>query len=221
MTGRLNLPAVKSGGGAVLRSFGYGFYMMIRPIHGFHEMKNEGRGTIGAAVLTGLLAVAAVLFSTHNAGFIFTTLNPHEYNIIRHLSGLILPFLLWCLCNWAVSVLLDGEGKMYYIFMASCYALMPFVVLETVSVLLSHVLLLNEQMFLNYISNLALGWSILLLFTGNMVIHGYTVRRTLLSMVMSVAGILLIMFISILFASVIDQVYRFGMGLFSEIRLRM
>jgi len=221
MTRRMNLPSLKSGGSTLLRSFGYGFYMMIRPIHGFHEMKNEGKGSFGAALLIGFLAIVAVLFNVHNAGFIFTTLNPHEYNIIRHLSGLLLPFMLWCLCNWAVSVLLDGEGKLYYIFMASCYALLPFIVLQTLSVLLSHALLYDERMFLNYLSNLGLGWSILMLFTGNMSIHQYTVKRTLLSFVMSIAGILLVMYISILFASIIDRVVRFGMGLFIEIRLRM
>jgi len=221
MTRALNMPAIKTGGAALLRSFGYGFYMMIRPIHGFHEMKTEKKGSMGAALLIAFLAVVTVLLSTHNTGFIFSTLNPHQYNILRHLSGLFIPFLLWCLCNWAVSVLLDGEGKLYYIFMASCYALLPFVLLATFSTLLSHALLYDEQMFLNYISTLGLAWSLLLLFTGNMTIHQYTVKRTVLSFVLSVAGILLVMYIAILFASIIDRVVRFGMGLFAEIRLRM
>ncbi|MDR1531205.1 MAG: YIP1 family protein [Clostridiales bacterium] len=204
-----------------LENFGYGFYVMIRPIYGFEEMKNEGKGSAPAAAAVALLAVFAFLLETHNTGFIFSTFNPNEYNVIRHLAGAAVPFALWCAANWCVSVVLDGEGSLKYIFMAACYALAPYIVFTLAATGLSNVLLYEEQMFIKYASGLGTLWSGLLLFTGSMVIHQYTVRRTVLSFVLSVFGILLMMFIAILFASVLDKIYRFAAGIYNEVRLRM
>ncbi|MGB4387782.1 MAG: hypothetical protein WBI89_01090, partial [Caldicoprobacterales bacterium] len=94
----------------VLRGLRYVFYLIFHPFNGFWDLKHEKKGNLGSAfVIVGLLGVTFIL-RRQATGFIFNTVNLLELNIFVEIMSVILPFALWCVANWSLTTLLDGEG---------------------------------------------------------------------------------------------------------------
>lgn len=204
-----------------LKSLRCGFTIMVRPLRGYWEMKYDKRGSYPAACVLAVLALLASLVSVQYTGFIFSGFNPYTFNLLRQVSSLAIPFGLFCVVNWAVTTILNGEGTMGDIFMATCYALLPYTVCSLLSTVLSWFFTQSEGVFLGFVSTLGLLWSALLLFCGIMTVHQYTVKKTLGTFVLTVVGIMLVLFITIMFTSIFDKMFNYFLGLYNEIRLRM
>ena len=64
---------------------------------------------------------------------------------------------------------------------------------------------------------LGLIWSLGLIFFGNMVIHQFTMTQTAFSTVLTIIGIGVVLFLSLLFLNVIDQLYAFVYAIYTEL----
>ncbi|MGO4843943.1 hypothetical protein AB4144_67850, partial [Rhizobiaceae sp. 2RAB30] len=49
----------------------------------------------------------------------------------------MLPFILFCVANWSLTTLMDGEGKFLEIITAVGYSLLPFIILYLPQVVFS------------------------------------------------------------------------------------
>jgi len=114
-----------------------------------------------------------------------------------------------CVSNWCFCTLLDGKGKLKEIFMVTAYALVPYIIVRFVTVLLSMVMLNDEQILLNYCVLLAQLWGFVMAFTGLSEIHEYGFKKTLLSLVLTAIGVIIMLFISLMLIMLFQQVYKF------------
>lgn len=217
MTSRHNARSVIRG----FKSVSLGLHTMTRPINGFTVMKYEGVGSVFGACALACAAILAMLINTHARGFIFAAVDPYSYNILTHLSGVVFPFAIFIASNWCVSVLMDGEGTLKEIYMSVCYALAPYIIMSLITTVLTHFLLRDDAAIITFLSWLGIIWSGLLVFTGNMTVHQYTVKQTVISLALTLFGVCVIIFLAILCASIVDKIYIFIMGIYNEIRLRV
>ena len=100
-------------------------------------------------------------------------------------------------------------------------AVVPYAVATLLRVILSLFLTQQEQTFLGIVSGIGIAFTALLLFTGIMSIHQFTVSKTLFSVLLTVLGMAFILFLVLLFASMFDQMVVYISGIITEVMLRM
>ena len=135
--------------------------------------------------------------------------------------SVVLPVVLWVVANWCLTTLFDGEGSFKDVYITTCYALMPAFICVVLSTILSNVLTLDEYTIMNFVSNLGLIWTGALIFFGMMVIHDYSIGKNIITSVGTIVGMALIMFVGILFTTLIQKVFFLGYSIYVELSYRM
>ena len=75
--------------------------------------------------------------------------------------------------------------------------------------LICNFLLLNEAAFLVILEAIAMGWFLMLLFFGMIVIHQYTVSKAIITVLLTVFCMAMIIFICVLLFSFFQQLITF------------
>ncbi len=201
--------------------FRYAFTVMAHPIRGFYEMRFEKQGNVISCIGLLLLLVLAFICQQQYTGFIFNTVNLKEFNVLREITNVLVPVLLWCTANWSITVLMDGEGRFIDIFMATCYATVPYTITTFLGVLMSRFMSADESAFIGIVTGVGLAYTALLLFCGILTVHQFTVIKNVFSILLTVLGMAFIVFLILLFAGVFDKLYSYIAGIITELQLRM
>lgn len=199
----------------------YSGYVLSHPIRGFYEMRFEGKGNLWSCLILLVLMILAMVSNQLYVGTIFSSVNMREFNIIHQIAAVLIPVLLWCVANWSITVLMDGEGRFRDIFMATCYATMPYMVTTFIGVLLSNVITADEATFMYLIVNIGLFFTGLLLFTGMVTVHQFTVKKSILALILTIAAMAFIAFLAVMFMSIVNDLINFIKGVIVELELRM
>lgn len=202
------------------KTLSYVFYVIFHPLDGFWDLKREKRGSVQAALLFVVLTIITLALEKLNTAFLFNQNRLSEVNVLVDIITVSLVFFLWCAANWCTTSLMDGKGKMGDIVTAMGYALFPIVLLRLPMVLLSHVITLEEGAFYYIIGFIAYAWTALLVFTGTMMTHEYTLGKTVFTCLITVVGMGIILFIGLLFFNVISEIIVFISTVYKEIRFR-
>ena len=204
-----------------LASLKYGTYVIFHPFDGFWDLSHEKRGTLAAAhTFLGLFLVTWVLrLMCTNFQFINAPLR--YINIYEQCGSLLLPFLILCIANWGLSTLFDGKGRFQDIYMAMCYALVPFILIQLPLVLLSHMISFDEYAYYTVLAGISVIWSLGLAFVGLMQVHDYSAGKTVIFLVATVIGAMIIMFLMLVFFSLLSDAVSYFVSLYREIVFRL
>jgi len=220
-TGKVNKrAALKLGRKSLTEELVYAFHIIFHPFDGFWDLKHEKRGSVRSAMVILIVTVIAYFYNSIGQGYIFS---PHiSYSdVFTAVTAVVVPLLLWVIANWCLTTLFEGEGSMKDIFVAACYALTPLPILITISTLLSNFLTLNEEGIMTLLNTLAYVWLGLLIVIGMMSTHDYTIGKNLLTCVATIVGMAFIMFLGILFSSLIGKIITFVVQIVEEISFRL
>jgi hypothetical protein len=88
------------------------------------------------------------------------------------------------------------------------------------NMLLSNVITLREASFYYLLESVAMIWFVWLLFIGTMTVHQYTVTKTIMTMLLTVVVMGVIIFLGLLFFSLIQQIVSFVYTIYQELSLR-
>ena len=89
-----------------------------------------------------------------------------------------------------------------------------------ICIILSNVLSADEDVFITWIKILGILWSALLLFCGMMTLHNYTGARTFFSIIITLIGMVIIVFLIVLAFSLVQQMVAFVMTIVRELQFR-
>jgi hypothetical protein len=193
---------------------------MVRPFDGFWDLKHEKKGSLGAAlVILGLWLLIEAL-SYRYMGFVVYHINWEYFNVWRSLLTMVVPFLLWCASNWCLTTLMDGKGSFKDILIASCYALMPFVLINPFLIILSNVLLVDEFAFWAFFSGLSMVWFVFLMLAAMMETHEYSFSKAVFSSFLTLLGMGVIIFLFFIFFSLISDAVAYFIALYKEVIFR-
>ncbi len=203
-----------------LKSLGYGFHVITHPFDGFWDLKREHRGTLSAALTFAVLTVLMLVMQKQGTAFLFNMNRLEEVDMMVDIVTVGLLFILWCVSNWCLTSLMDGEGKMRDIAIFTGYSLLPLLLIQFPLILVSHVITAEEGTFYYVFSVFSYLWTIALLVLGMMITHQYSMKKTLATTLLTLLGMAIILFIGLLFFSVIQQFLTFIVTAYKEIRFR-
>lgn len=203
-----------------LKGLAYSWHISLHPFDGFWDMTHEGRGKLSSACILYGIWILTCLISDAFTGFLFKPIGG-QFNLIMSLCTAVLPVFLWCVCNWAVATLMDGDGTPRAIAMSTAYALAPLIVSKLASVLLSNVLTLDQGMILTVIGGIGTVWFVMLLMASVITVHNYTLTRTLAVTVIIIGAMGTVIFLGILLLNLVDQMRYSLLNLYREIVINM
>ena len=183
-------------------------------------MKHEKRGSVRAGATILAVTIAAFFYQAIGRGYMFNPRDTYSTVLIQVISVLV-PIILWVVGNWCLTTLFDGEGSMKDIFIATCYSLAPLPLFVTVSTILTNVLTVSEGSIVNLLVTLGYVWVAILLFFGMVVTHDYTTGKNVIATFGTIAARAIIMFIAILFSSLVMKMVTFIVAVATEVFSRL
>ena len=218
---KINKRAATAGGKRTFKEeLLYGFHVILHPFDGFWDLKHEKRGSLRAALVYILIAVVTFFYEAIGSGYI---LNPQgRYTTIwAQAISVLVPFLLFAVANWCLTTLFEGEGSFKDIVIAMSYSLLPLPLLIIPSTILSNVVTSSEVKLLSLLGSFAFIWVGILLFFGTQVTHDYSLGKNMLTVFGTLIGMIFIMFIGILFTTLLGKIVSLISNIVIEISYRM
>lgn len=206
---------------SLIREYRYSNYCMFHPFDGFWDLKREKRGSFAAANLLMVAFIILYALRSQFTGYIFLGKRPEEVNTVFEIITIILPLMLWCVSNWCFTTLMDGEGTIKDIYIATSYALRPYIISAVPLLILSNCLSQDEAFIYSAFNSIIWIWTLALIFFGMMVTHDYSFSKALIALVLSLIGICLVMFIGLVFTDTLQQIYDFGADVYREFAYRL
>lgn len=201
-------------------AFGHPFYLITHPIKGFDEFKREKTSKGEVAVFYLVMMIITQILAYNENGFLINRQNPDDFNLFLTVALVVFPVLIGTVGNWSVTVLMDGKGTMKEIFRIICYAFFPYVWLGLLSTLISNFITIDEVIFFTFFSGMGALLMVYMLFFGLMGIHEYGLLKTIFMIIATVVAIAVILFIMLLFLSLIQQVYSYVSSVYREFVMR-
>jgi hypothetical protein len=198
----------------------FAFHLIMHPFDGFWDLKHEKRGSVRAGTTILAATIAVFYYDSIGAGYVT---NPQATygTIFGAITGVAVPLALWIIANWCLTTLFEGEGSMKDIYIASTYSLLPLILTMIPATIASNFILANEVKTVSLITTIGLVWMGLLLFFGTMVTHDYTIGKNVITVLATLVGMICIMFIAILFSTLLGKLVSFVTNIVTELRYRM
>ena len=196
------------------------FHVTRHPFEGFEDMRCNKRYSVRISLIivavSFLISIAASLFT----GFLFAGAQG-MFNIIPHVSMTFVAFAAWVAANWAICTLLDGEGKLPAIICVSAYSLVPYLISRALNIVLSNVLVESEGAFIHFIAAAGVIWSLIMIVMGMKAAHQYSMPKAVGSVILTVLGMAVILFIALLLISLFQHIFVFAYSVYTEIMYRV
>ena len=205
----------------VIKELRYAAYLTTHPAKGFWEIKQEGEGSLFTAMLIFFGTVFVMILRELYTGFIFSGGRAVYYDFTNTIISMSSLFFGWCVANWCLTCLFDGEGKLRDIIKATGYALLPFMLIQFIMVILSNYFIEREEIFYDMLNSISMAWMIGLIIMSVMITHQYAVLKTILVCFFSVLAMMMIAFIILLIFNLTNQVGDFIGVFMDELQLRM
>ena len=198
----------------------YVFHLIYHPFDGFWDLKHEKRGSVRGALTILGLTILAFYYNSIGRGYIVNPTGSYS-TIFAQAQSVLLPLMLWVIANWCLTTLFEGEGSFKDVFVATCYALFPLVLTLIPATIFSNVILANETGIINLLINVGYIWTGMLIFFGAQTTHDYTLGKNLIMCFCTILGMAIVMFIGILFTSLVSNMVSFVTNIIVELQYRM
>lgn len=196
------------------------FHVIFHPFDGFWDMKHEKRGSVRAGVTILGITIVAFYYQSIGQGYVMNPTGAYT-TIVSTATSVLVPLFLWVISNWCLTTLFDGEGSFKDIFIATTYALAPMPIIMIPVTIASNFVLASEISLLTLFTSIAFIWAGILIFFGTMVTHDYTMGKNVITTLGTIVGMVCIMFIAILFSTLLGKLVSFVTNIVTELQYRM
>lgn len=195
-------------------------YTALHPFEGYEDLRWKKGGSLKISFVIVFLFFIAVVADDRLYGFQFKETYDKTFNIIPYIIKSIVLFAVWVVGNWSVCTLLDGEGTMKNICIYSSYALVPYIIQLYINVLISHVLIRDEYVFMLVIKIIGTLWTAVLIFSAVKAVHQYSFSKTISACLLTLVAMMIILLLLVLLLSLFQQLYVFIYSIYTEISYR-
>lgn len=199
----------------------YAFHVITHPFDGFWDLAHENRGSLAAAntflALFLIIRVLKLIFTN----FQFISAPVQHIDVFEEIFSLLIPFLILCVANWAMTTLFDGKGHFKDIYIAMCYALVPYILIQLPMILVSNMITFEESSFYSVLLGISIIWCLFLVFVGLMEVHDYGPGKTFIFILVTIFGACVIIFLLLVFVSLLSDAVAFFVSCYREIVYRL
>jgi len=195
-------------------------YLIFHPFDAFWDIKREKKGNLKTALIILTAFIICYGIRAQYSGYVVTGTISSEVNALYNIVMIVLPLCFWVISNWCFTALMDGEGNMKDIFVATCYSLTPYVLFSLPMFVCSHILTASEAAFYVVADTVCVIWVLGLLFFGMMTTHNYSLSKSVLTAILTLVGICLIIFVLLLMANIVQQVIVYFYDIYKELLFR-
>lgn len=218
---KVNRRAATAGGSRTFKEeLLYGFHIIFHPFDGFWDVKHEKRGSLRAAIVYLVVTVLAFYYQSIGQGYVMNPMGSYS-SIFSQAISVLLPFLLFAVANWCLTTLFDGEGSMKDIIIAISYSMLPLILTVIPATIISNFTTSAEADLCDLLVTFGFIWTGLLIFLGMMVTHDYSLFKGITTTLGTIVGMVFIMFIGILFTTLLGKIVSFISNIIIEINYRL
>jgi len=203
------------------QSLKYALHVITHPFDGFWDLIHEKKGSIAAANTFLALFLIIRVLKLIATDFQFIMAPIQHINVFEEMGSLLLPFLVLCIANWAMTTLFEGKGRFKDIYMGMCYALVPYILIQLPMIMVSKMLTFEEGSFYSVLLSFSVIWCAFLVFVGLMEIHDYGPGKTLIFIIVTIVGACVILFLMLVFFSLLSDAFAFFVSFYREIVFRL
>ena len=203
------------------KSLKFSLYCLTHPIDGFWDLTHEKRGSYSAATTILILAIAAYVIRLRYTSFIFIQVYWEDLNIFMYIASVLLPFILFVVGNWALTTLFDGKGRLGQVYIATCYAIAPYPLIQFPLMFLSNFITVDESEFYSAMYVISIIWVLFIGILGMSQVHEYGFGKNVLFLIATVFAMLVMIFLLMLFFSMVSQGVAYFISLTKEMLYRL
>lgn len=196
------------------------FYTVNHPSDGYYWIRHQDTGSVAVAVLLVILFSLSFSLNRMYASFVVNNVNPRSVDSLRELGGVLLLYFMICVGNWSVTCLMDGEGRFRDIAVAIGYAMVPLILMFNLATVVSLFVAENEEGFYTILLILGISYAAMMMLTGIMQVHSYTLGKTLLTLLLTLVAVFIIIFLILLVVNFIGQILNFFVSIYYELIFR-
>ncbi len=195
-------------------------HVMFHPFDGFSQIRFTQGVAIWPSVVILALYVVGTIYQFVGTGYLFNENNIADINLWLLLAKSLGVAAVFLAAQWSMAILTNGSGRFKDMVITACYSLAPYTICLFLGTWLSNYMILDE-MYAEYIILLGLIWSLMLLIVGTMVIHELSFTKALGFLALTVAAMAVILFVGVLFYTLLMQLCTFVYTLYVETVFRM
>ncbi|MCM1057497.1 MAG: YIP1 family protein [Firmicutes bacterium] len=196
-------------------------YSFFHPFDAFYEMRFRGKGSLLIAVLSIVLFGILQCVRYQYTGFVMNFTQIAAMNSLSVFATWVAGFVLFIVSNWAVTTLLNGKGGLGDITQVIGYSLVPVELATIVQIILSNFVIREEVMIVNVISGIGIVWFLFMIVAGLCTIHEYSFGKNIASVFLSFVAAVIIIFLGVLFFTLIEKMITFIVDVVQEFIRRM
>ncbi|MDO4563076.1 MAG: Yip1 family protein [Clostridia bacterium] len=200
----------------IAADLGYIRHVIFHPFDGFYEVRFRNKGNVGIALLMILISGLLSVLSAQYTGFIMNSNARYEFNSLTTFIFGVFPFFLFAVSNWSMTAIFDGSGKFSDIITVLGYSLFPKIIIDILVLILSNVVIESEVSILSSVSAIGTLWFAFLVFSGLCVIHEYGAGRNIIMLLATLVAAIVIVFLSVLYISLVEKLIGFVVEFASE-----
>lgn len=205
----------------ILQGLKFTLYIYSHPFDGFWVMKSEKKGNLPTAVVLFFLMVVTTVYRIVGPGYLFESTSLTQFSPWVLAIVLAILILLYCICNWALTTLIGGSANIKYIFIALMYALTPIILFNVPVTVLCNVFVLKEAEFISFFTAIAFIWALFLLLVANSVIHEFTMLKSIITFIVTLAGMVVAIILVLFFCYIVQQFFVWIFQILKEISYRV
>lgn len=196
-------------------------YSVFHPFDAFYEIRFRGKGSLTFAVLSLVLFGILQCVSYQYTGFVMNKAQVESMNSLSVFATWVAGFALFIVSNWSVTTLLNGKGGIADITEVMGYSLVPVELTMILKIILSNFVIQEEVMIVSVITGIGIVWFLFMAVAGLCVIHEYTFGKNIAAILLSFVAAAIIIFLGVLFFTLIEQMITFILDVAKEFIRRM
>ena len=182
-----------------------------------YEIKYHGAAGIFTAGIMFVWFIILQILSVVVKGYLFnpaTVYNTNGWNTVFITVGV---FLLLVLCNYFVSTVTDGEGKLKYCFISFVYALTPYLIMALPLFVISNFLTYNESVVYYFLEIVMYAWSAVCVFRAVMELHDYSFWKTVKNILLTLFAFAMVLLFFIVLRMLFAQLFGYFGSVIGEV----
>jgi len=198
----------------------YLLHTCSHPVDGYYWIRHRDRGSIWIAVLMVFLFSCSCTANRLLSGFVVNDVDARTVNSLFELIAVLLLFLLLSVSNWSVTCLMNGEGRLKDIAIVIGYGTVPISCSLILATAFSRVIADKEEAFYFLLIAIGVTYGLIMMLIGIMQVHNYTLGKTVVTLILSFAAFLIMVFLILLMTHLLGMVAGFFRSVYTELVFR-